>query len=196
MLTYKVKKIEDKTFWDVLNALPNLPPGQKEFPVVLTLGSTTFLYAPVKTMESYKEVDKPDRGLHFDVPYAPTAYTSVGYLFGKQVGNTPRRVFAVFTYGEGLAMLAEVGVFPLLHRPRGLRMPGGEINRAYQFSDVVIKGDDAPIHMVMQSPNNPNVGMSVKEMQEGEGDKATFYLQIEIQAPGLVTMNLNHTPTL
>lgn len=186
-MKYIVHKYEDPTFWDALNDLPN---KTHDYPRVLSLGGyASFAYAPASVLQCYNAFDDPEKALRFTVPPTPSPITTVAYLVAPQVGKV-RRVFVAFFYAEGQAILAECSYIPLLHRPLGLRIANGKtvaVNTNFKVLESILKGDDAPIHMVITSQTNPQVGVTIAE--KVEGDKSV--LDISVRAPGLACMNLN-----
>ena len=189
MQTYIVKQFEDPVFWNELNSHPKK--GQ-DYPAVLTLGAyASFAFAPASVMQCYNDFDNPEKALNFTVPATPEPITSVVFLAAPQVGEV-RRIFAAFFWGKGQAILCECSYFPLLHRPMGLRIANGTnvaVNRTFEVSMTILKGDDAPIHMVLVSPNNPQLGVTLTERLMGEQS----VLHIDMQAPGLACMTLNQS---
>ncbi len=187
MHAYTIKHIEDPAFW---KALTEFPGKGKDYPQVLTLsGYGSFALAPASVMQCYAEFKDPTKALNFTVPATPEPITRIVYLVSPQVG-TVRRVFVAFFWAVGQAILAECSYIPLLHRPLGLRIANGAevaVNRTFTAPTLVIKGDDAPIHMVLRSPNNPQVGVSFIERLDGEES----VLDIRMMAPGVVAMAVN-----
>lgn len=197
MYAYTIKHIEDPAFWQ---ALTEFPGKGKDYPQVLTLSEYgSFALAPASVMQCYAEFKDPTKALNFTVPPTPEPITRIVYLVSPQVG-TVRRVFVAlcwgvdpmedFASGKAKAILAECSYIPLLHRPLGLRIANGAevaVNRAFNPPTLVIKGDDAPIHMVLRSPNNPQVGVSFIERLDGEES----VLDIRLMAPGLAAMTVN-----
>lgn len=187
MKQYTLKRIEDPAFWA---ALTEFPAKGKDYPQVLTLSEyASFALAPASVMQCYTDFKDPAKALHFTVPATPEPIDNVVYLVGPQVG-TARRFYVAFFYGQGQAILAECSYIPLLHRALGLRIDNGgsvAVNRSFKLQPVIIKGDEAPIHMVLRSPNNPQVGMSLVERVDGESS----VLDIRMMAPGLAAMSVN-----
>ncbi len=187
MKPYTIKRIEDPAFWA---ALTEFPTKGKDYPQVLTLSEyASFALAPASVMQCYTDFKDPAKALHFKVPATPEPIDNVVYLAGPQVG-TARRFYVAFFYGQGQAILAECSYIPLLHRPLGLLIDNGgsvAVNRSFKLQPVIIKGDEAPIHMVLRSPNNPQVGMSLVERVDGESS----VLDIRMMAPGLAAMSVN-----
>lgn len=187
MQPYTLKRIEDPAFWQALNEFPKK--GQ-DYPAVLTLASVaSFIVAPMSILQCYNDFKDPSKAMCFTVPATPSPIVRVVYLIAPQVGML-RKVFAAFFYAEGQAILAECSVFPLLHKPLALRIPSGAafaVNRSFEVSNVVLKGDEAPVHMVLNSPNNPELGVTFSEKLVDD----TARLDIVLRAPGLATMGLN-----
>ncbi len=187
MHAYTIKRVEDPAFWQ---ALAEFPIKGTDYPQVLTLSEyASFAVAPAGILQCYADFKDPAKALHFTVPATPEPITNVVFLASPQVGMV-RRFFAAFFYGQGQAILAECTYLPLLHRPLGLRIANGAnvaVNRTFKMQPVIIKGDDAPIHMVLRSPNNPQVGVSFIERLNGEES----VLDIRVMAPGLAAMAVN-----
>lgn len=187
MQQYTVTKFEDPVFWDALNDFPKK--GQ-EYPSVLTLGGyASFAIAPASILQCYNDFSDPQKALNFTVPATPQPITTVAYLAAPQV-DMVRRFFAAFFYAEGQAILAECSFLPLLHQPLGLRIANGSnvaVNRTFKVLDAVLKGDDAPIHMVLVSPSNPEVSLTMVEKVQGEKS----VLDISLRAPRLAAMTVN-----
>ena len=183
--TYQVQYIPDATFWKTLTVLPQ---PKVDYPVVLDLGTRIkFVYAPYNALQLYDQFSKPDCALHYLVPPTPAPITSIGYLFAPQVGVS-RRVYAAFFYGPGLAALAEVSPMTLLQRPNGLRTLGGATYTNIPVSSVVIKGDDAPIHISIDGLKDTRYGFTMSEQPTAHG---TSELQILLRIPGAVSALLN-----
>ena len=187
MHAYTIKHIEDPAFW---KALTDFPGKGKDYPQVLTLSEYgSFALAPASVMQCYTDFKDPAKALHFKVPATPEPINRIVYLVSPQVG-TVRRVFVALPWTVDQAILAECSYIPLLHRPLGLLIANGAevaVNRAFNPPTLVIKGDDAPIHMVLRSPNNPQVGVSFIERLDGE----ERVLDIRVMAPGLAAMAVN-----
>jgi hypothetical protein len=189
MQQYIVKRFEDPVFWNELNSHPKK--GQ-DYPAVLTLGGyASFAFAPASVMQCYNAYDDADKALTFTVPATPQPITHVVFLAAPQVGQV-RRIFVAFFWGEGQAILAECSFIPLLHRPMGLRIANGTnvaVNRTFEVSMTILKGDDAPIHMVLVSPNNPQLGVTLSERVNGEQS----VLHVEMRAPNMAAMTVNQS---
>lgn len=187
MQPYTIKLIEDPAFWQALNEFPKK--GQN-YPAVLTLGSyASFALAPMSILQCYNDFKDPAKAMCFTVPATPQPITTVVYLIGPQVGML-RRVFAAFFYADGQAILGECSFFPLVHKPLALRISNGTnvaVNRTFEVSNTVLKGDEAPIHMVLNSPNSPELGVTFTEKVVED----TARLDIMLRAPGLATMGVN-----
>jgi hypothetical protein len=183
--TYQVQYIPDDTFWKTLTELPH---PKVDYPVVISLGSRfKFVYAPYNALQLYAEFSKPDCALHYVVPPTPAAINSIGYLFAPQVGVS-RRVYAAFFYGPGLAALAEVSPITLLQSPKGLRTLGGATYSNIPVTPVVIKGDDAPIHISIEGLKDTQYGFTLSEQPTAQG---TSELQVVLRMPGAVSAQLN-----
>ena len=183
--TYQVQYMPDATFWKTLTELPQ---PKVNYPVVLELGSRfKFVYAPYNALKLYAEFDKPDCALHYIVPPTPAVITTIGYLFAPQIAAT-RRVYAAFFYGPGLGALAEVSPMTLLQSPAGLRTLGGATYSNIPVSNVVIKGDDAPIHISIDGLKDAQYGFTMSEQPTAQG---TSELQVMLWMPGAISAQLN-----
>lgn len=187
MNQYTIQRIEDPAFWAALTAFPV---KGEDYPKRLSLqGYGSFALAPASVMQCYTDFKDPAKALHFTVPATPEPIENVGYLVGPQVGTT-RRFYVAFFWGPDKAVLAECSYIPLLHRPLGLRIDNGgsvAVNKSFKVNPLVIKSDEAPIHLVLRSPNNPQVGVSLIERVDGESS----VLDIRMMAPGLAAMSVN-----
>jgi|GEM_PF-3452535 len=201
---FRVQCIPDTTFW---TRLANSPAPSGPFPEVMTLGSQmSFSYAPFNTLDGYTDWNDPQRALHYVVPPTPAPIHAIGYLIAPQVSSTkPRRVFVAFFYGVGQAVLAETHPMTMLHKPLGLRLASGIVCPANTFtvSNVVIKGDDAPIRIAMVAQNPvfamsmyegpaPVVPASTTPLAQGKTElQLLSVLNITLRIPNLATLSLN-----
>lgn len=205
---FRVQCIPDKTFW---TRLADSPAPQGPFPEVMTLGNQmSFSYAPFNTLGGYTDWHDPQRALHYVVPPTPAPIHTIGYLIAPQLVSTkPRRVFVAFFYGDGKAVLAETHPMSMLHKPLGLRLASGIVCPANTFSvsNVVIKGDDAPIRIAMVAQNPvcamsiyegpaPVVPVSATPPTPGQAEvQLLSVLNITLRIPGLAALSLNmHMP--
>jgi hypothetical protein len=187
-LTYQVQYIPDPIFWSKLAKLP-LPKG--EYPEMLTLGNQTkFAYAPGNALKGYTDWATPGHALHYLILNdLPAPVTSVGYLFAPMTG-VHRKVYVAFFYGVGQALLAQTHPMTLVHKPLGLRFAGGGVLTDFTVSNIVIKGDAAPIHMVIDSPKNPELGVSLSEIPTASGQSV---LNVSLRIPGMASASINPT---
>ena len=185
-LTYQVQHIPDTAFWSKLATLP-LPNG--EYPEMLTLGNhMRFAYAPGNALKGYTDWANPAHALHYLIlKDLPAPVTSVGYMFAPMAG-VQRKVYVAFFYGVGQALLAQTHPMTLVHRPLGMRFMGGGVLTDFNVSPVVIKGDGAPIHMVINSPNNPELGVTLSESPNDSGQSV---LNISLRIPGMARVSIN-----
>lgn len=187
MAPYTIKYIEDPDFWAALNAFPL---KGENYPHVLNLaGIASFAVAPAAILKCYNMWMDPDKAMHFEVPATPSVITKIMFLVAPQVG-LHQRVFAAFFYAEGQAILAECEWFPLIHKPLGLRVVSGAntvLNRSFEVSSTILKGDEVPIHQVLVSPKNPLVTGTFTEKVVDDQARLT----ITLCAPGLATMGVN-----
>ena len=160
---FRVQCIPDSKFWE---RLANSPSPNGSFPEVMTLGKQiSFSYAPFNALDGYADWGDPQRALHYVVPPTPAPIRSIGYLVAPPSASTKqRRVFVAFFYGPGQAVLAETHPMTLLHKPLGLRLASGIVfgDDTFTVSNVVIKGDDAPIRIAMAG-KNPALTLSITE---------------------------------
>lgn len=201
---FRVQCIPDKKFW---TRLAENPAPQGPFPEVMSLGNVMrFSYAPFNTLDGYTDWNNPERALHYVVPSTPSPIHTIGYLIAPQVVSTKsRRVFVAFFYGDGLAVLAETHPMTMLHKPFGLRLASGIRchEDTFNVSHVVMKGDDAPIRIVMVG-QNPMFAMSIYEGPPpvapisatatalGQADiQLLNVLNIALRIPRLATLSLN-----
>ena len=201
---FRVQYIPDDTFW---KRLANGPAPQGLYPEAMALGNRmSFSYAPFNTLDGYTDWHDPLRALHYVVPPTPAPIHTIGYLIAPQLASTkPRRVFVAYFYGDGKAVLAETHPMTMLHKPLGLRLASGIVCPANTFSvsNVVIKGDDAPIRIAMVA-QNPVYAMSIYEgpppvvptsaipPAPGQAELQLLnVLNITLRIPGLATLSLN-----
>ena len=76
----------------------------------------------------------------------------------------------------------------LLQSPNGLRTLGGATYTNIPVSRVVIKGDDAPIHISIEGLKDNRYGFTMSEQPTAQG---TSELQILLRIPGAVSALLN-----
>jgi len=185
-MNYQVQYIPDPVFWSKLAKLP-LP--QSDYPDMLTLGNITrFAYAPGNVLKGYTDWSTPSHALHYLIPKdLPAPVTSVGYLFAPLTG-VHRKVYVAFFYGVGQALLAQTHPMTLVHKPVGLRFTGGGVLTDFTVSHIVIKGDAAPIHMVIDSPKNPHLGLTLSESPTANGQSM---LNISLRIPGMASSSIN-----
>lgn len=201
---FRVQCIPDKTFW---TRLANSPAPKGPFPEVMTLGNQmSFSYAPFNTLDGYTDWLDPLRALHYVVPPTPAPIHTIGYLIAPQLeSKKPRRVFVAFFYRHCKAVLAETQPMTMVHKPFGLRLDSGIVCPANTFSvsNVVIKGDDAPIRIAMVA-KNPDCAMSICEGPPPVVPAGTTpptpgqvelqllnVLNITLRIPGLAALSLN-----
>lgn len=201
---FRVQCIPDSQFW---TRLADSPAPKGSFPEVMTLGNKmSFSYAPFNALEGYADWNDPQRALHYLVPPTPAPINAIGYLITPpSSAKKLRRVFVAFFYGVGQAVLAETHPMTLLHKPLGLRLASGIVYPANTFSvsNVVIKGDDAPIRidMVAQNPvyamsiyegSPPAVAASAIPPALGQAELQLLnVLNITLRIPGLAALSLN-----
>ena len=185
-LTYQVQHIPDPIFW---SKLATLPQSNSEYPEMLTLANRiSCVYAPGNTLNGYTDWANPNHALHYLIPgNLPAPVTSVSYIFAPMTG-VHRKVFVAFFYGVGQALLAQTHPMTLMHRPLGLRQAGGGVFTDFTVSNVVIKGDDAPIYMVIDSPQNPELGITVSECPTPAGQSV---LNLALRIPGMASVSIN-----
>ena len=184
-LTYQVQYMPDPVFWAKLAKLP-LP--NSDYPEVLTLGNTRFAYAPGDVLKGYADWTSPGHALHYLIPQdLPAPITSVGYLFAPMTG-VHRKVYVAFFYGVGHALLAQTHPMTLVHKPLGLRFTGGGVLTDFTVSNIVIKGDAAPIHMVIDSPKNTELGLTLSESPTAAGQSV---LNVSLRIPGMASLMVN-----
>jgi hypothetical protein len=185
-LSYQVQYIPDPVFWSKLSKLP-LPKG--DYPEMLTLGNQMkFAYAPGNVLKGYTDWTTPGHALHYLIPQdLPAPVTSVGYLFAPLTG-VHRKVYVAFFYGVGHALLAQTHPMTLVHKPLGLRFTGGGVLTDFTVSNIVIKGDAAPIHMVIDSPKNPELGLTLSESPTASGQSV---LSVSLRIPGMASASIN-----
>ena len=111
----------------------------------------------------------------------------MGYLFAPLTG-VHRKVYVAFFYGVGQALLAQTHPMTLVHKPVGLRFTGGGVLTDFTVSHIVIKGDAAPIHMVIDSPKNPHLGLTLSESPTANGQSM---LNISLRIPGMASSSIN-----
>lgn len=201
---FRVQCLPDTKFW---TRLADSPAPKGSFPEVMTLGNKmSFSYAPFNALEGYADWNDPQRALHYLVPPTPAPISAIGYLITPPSSTKKlRRVFVAFFYGVGQAVLAETHPMTLLHKPLGLRLASGIVCPANTFSvsNVVIKGDDAPIRIDMVA-QNPVYAMSISEgpppavaasaipPAPGEAELQLLnVLNITLRIPGLAALSLN-----
>ena len=201
---FRVQCIPDKIFW---TRLAEGPAPKGTFPEVMTLGNRmSFSYAPFNTLDGYTDWNSPDRALHYVVPPTPSPIHAIGYLIAPQPSSMKfRRVFVAFFYGQGMAVLAETHPMTMLHKPLGLRLTSGIRcpEESFNVSHVVIKGDDAPIRIVMVA-ENPTFEMSILEgpapvvpasaitpAPEQAQSQLLGVLNITLRIPNISTLSLN-----
>jgi hypothetical protein len=192
-LVYKIHYFPDQYFWDQLAKLP-LPKG--EYPAMLMMGNIVFSYAPWNVVEGYTDLSDPTRALHLVAPTTNAPIKRIGYFFGPQRG-VHRKVYVAFFYGPNTAVLSECPPAILLHTPLGLRLPppSTATYTAFTVADFVTKGDDAPIQMTIQDPNNPKHVLTIVEVpQVGAGPMEPTVLQFRLQMPGKAMVNINAAP--
>lgn len=194
-LVYKIHYFPDQYFWDQLAKFP-LPKG--EYPAMLMMGNIVFSYAPWNVVEGYTDWSDPTRALHLVAPTTNAPIKRIGYFFGPQRG-VHRKVYVAFFYGPNMAVLAECPPAILLHTPLGLRLPppSTATYTAFTVADFVTKGDDAPIQMTIQDPNNPKHVLTIVEVpQVGAGPMEPTVLQFRLQMPGMAMVNINTAPAV
>lgn len=194
-LVYKIHYFPDQYFWDQLAKLP-LPKG--EYPAMLMMGNIVFSYAPWNVVEGYADFSDPARALHLVAPTTNAPITRIGYFFGPQRG-VHRKVYVAFFYGPNMAVLAECPPAILLHTPLGLRLPppSTATYTAFTVSNVVTKGDDAPIQMTIQDPSNPKHVLTIVEVsQVGVGPMEPTVLQFRLQMPSMAMVSINAAPAV
>ena len=201
---FRVQCIPDAKFW---TRLADSPAPKGPFPEVMTLGNRmSFSYAPFDALEGYSDWTNPQRALHYLVPPTPVPICAIGYLIAPPGSRTKsRRVFIAFFYGTGQAVLAETHPMTLLHKPLGLRLESGIVfpDDTFKVSNIVIKGDDAPIRIAMTA-ENPALSMSIHEgpapvapinaWHGAQGQPETqllSVLNIEVRIPYLAALSLN-----
>ena len=184
-LTYQVQYMPDPVFWAKLVKLP-LP--NSDYPEVLTLGNTRFAYAPGNVLKGYTDWTSPSHALHYLIPQdLPAPVARVGYLFAPMTG-VHRKVYVAFFYGVGLALLAQTHPMTLVHKPLGLRFAGGGVLTDFTVSNIVIKGDAVPIHMVIDSLKNPELGVTLSEGPTASGQSV---LNVSLRIPGMAIASIN-----
>jgi hypothetical protein len=184
-LSYQVQYMPDPVFWSKLAKLP-LP--NSDYPEMLTVGNTRFAYAPGNVLKGYTDWTTPGHALHYLIPQdLPAPVTSVGYLFAPMTG-VHRKVYVAFFYGVGHALLAQTHPMTLVHKPLGLRFAGGGVLTDFTVSNMVVKGDAAPIHMVIDSPKNPELGVTLSESPTASGQSV---LNVSLRIPGMASLMVN-----
>lgn len=184
-LSYQVQYLPDPVFWAKLAKLP-LPNG--DYPEVLTLGNTRFAYAPGNVLKGYTDWTSPSHALHYLIPQdLPAPVARVGYLFAPMTG-VHRKVYVAFFYGVGLALLAQTHPMTLVHKPLGLRFAGGGVLTDFTVSNIVIKGDATPIHMVIDSLKNSELGLTLSESPTANGQSV---LNVSLRIPGMAIASIN-----
>lgn len=201
---FRVQCIPDIQFW---KRLADSPAPKGSFPEVMTLGNKmSFSYAPFNALEGYADWNDPQRALHYLVPPTPAPISAIGYLIAPpSLTKKLRRVFVAFFYGTGQAVLAETHPMTLLHKPLGLRLASGIVfpGDTFTVSNVVIKGDDAPIRIAMVAQNPlyamsiyggppPAVAASAIPPAPGQAELQLLnMLDITLRIPGLAGLSLN-----
>lgn len=184
-LSYQVQYMPDPVFWAKLSKLP-LPKG--DYPEILALGNIRFAYAPGNVLKGYTDCATPSHALRYLIPQdLPAPVTSVGYLFAPMTG-VHRKVYVAFFYGVGHALLAQTHPMTLVHKPLGLRFAGGGVLTDFTVSNIVIKGDAAPIHMVIDSPKNTELGLTLSEGLTAAGQSM---LHVSLRIPGMASLSIN-----
>lgn len=201
---FRVQCIPDTKFW---TRLANCPAPSGRFPEVMTLGNhMSFSYAPFNALDGYADWNNPLRALHYLVPPTPAPIRSIGYLVAPPASAIKqRRVFVAFFYGAGQAVLAETHPMTMLHKPLGLRLASGIVfpHDSFTVSNVVIKGDDAPIRIAMVA-ENPALAMSIHEGPASAAPTSAAHgtqgqpetqllsvLNIAVSIPHLAALSLN-----
>jgi len=201
---FRVQCIPDTKFWTRL-ADSTAPKGS--FPEVMTLSNKiSFSYAPFNALDGYADWNNPQRALHYLVPPTPAPIRAIGYLIAPPASPTKlRRVFVAFFYGTRQAVLAETHPMTLLHKPLGLRLASGIVfpGDTFTVSNIVLKGDDAPIRISMTA-ENPALSMlihegpaSVAPSTAGNGAQGhpetqlLSLLNIAVRIPHLASLSLN-----
>lgn len=206
-IQYKVQYVPDAEFWKKLSQLPAY---KGHFPTILRMSEgTSFGYAPYNVLEGYDDWDTVRRGCYFAVPPTSTPITNVGYLFAPPHEGMWRRLYVVFAYSPGQALLAECSPLVLLRKPLGLRLPSGAVYEQGEFSvsAIVVKGDDAPINFSIAGPHNPAVRLLITESaasvpvskpsSSGQGNVPTVdapalsVLKIRVCIPGMASFEVN-----
>lgn len=201
---FRVQCIPDKLFWA---QLANSPVPQGQYPVALKLGNRmAFSYAPFNTLFGYTDWNNPERALHYLVPPTPFPIHAMGYLISPHLSHMKlRRVFVAFFYGHGEAVLAETHPMAMLHKPFGLRLESGIRfpEGTFNVSNVVIKGDDAPIRidivgenaafqMSIHEGSPPAAPASAAPPTPGEPQLQLLnMLNITLQMPTMATLSVN-----
>jgi hypothetical protein len=165
---------------------------------MLMMGNIVFSYAPWNVVEGYTDLSDPTRALHLVAPTTNAPIKRIGYFFGPQRG-VHRKVYVAFFYGPNTAVLSECPPAILLHTPLGLRLPppSTATYTAFTVADFVTKGDDAPIQMTIQDPNNPKHVLTIVEVpQVGAGPMEPTVLQFRLQMPGMAMVNINTAPAV